>query len=48
MTDDYFYKLNTKFTFMDIVYAELDSAIWYESKYKQCRFDVSQKLRSII
>jgi hypothetical protein len=48
MTDEYFYKLDTPFTFMDKIYAELDSAIWYESKYKQCRFDVSQELRSII
>jgi hypothetical protein len=33
---------------MDKIYAELDSAIWYESKYKQCRFDASQDLRNII
>jgi hypothetical protein len=48
MTEAYFYKLDSPFTFMDKIYAELDSAIWYESKYKQCRFDASQDLRNII
>lgn len=48
MTEEYFCKLNLQFEFMNRIYEELNSAIWYESKYKQCRFDVSQDLRNII
>lgn len=45
MTEEYFYKLNLRFTFMDKIYSELNSATWYTSKYGQCRSDVSQELR---
>jgi hypothetical protein len=48
MTEEYFYKLDIQFTFIDKIYSELNSAIWYESKYKQVRFDVSNELRSMI
>lgn len=48
MTSEYFCKLNLQFEFMDRIYEELNSAIWYESKYKQCRSDASAELRNMI
>jgi len=48
MTDEYFCKLNIPFPVMDEIHNELNTATWYTSKYKQCRSDVSQDLRTKI
>ena len=48
MTEEYFCKVNLQFTFMDKIYAELNSATWYISKYGSCRSDVSQDMRNIL
>jgi len=48
MTEEYFCKVNLQFTFMDKIYAELNTAIWYISKYGSCRSDVSQDMRNIL
>ena len=48
MTDEYFCKINLQFTFMDRIYAELQTATWYISKYGSCRSDVSQDFRHVL
>jgi hypothetical protein len=48
MTDEYFCKLYIPFLIIDEIHKELSIANWYTSKYKQCRSDISDELRTKI
>jgi len=46
--EDYFYNINLKLDFIDILYKELDNANWYTSPAKLCRSDINGATRTLI
>ena len=46
--EDFFYQIELEFTFIDEIYKELNTAVWYTSKHGQCRADISEDLRVLI